>query len=143
MYGSNWLAVITFFLIVFVAAVFNSVSALLCSAICKKTSVAMLVSYSIVIVVYFLPVAAYYIASNVSSTPEVMSILNQVGMASPLMTCFQVPLDENLREGMSLEVAQGSWTLVLGYFAITLGAVAVMFAVIAAFLRNRWGMTGR
>ncbi|MFK7736582.1 MAG: ABC transporter permease [Pirellulaceae bacterium] len=143
MYGSNWLAVLTFFLIVFVAAVFNSVSALLCSAICKKTSVAMLMSYSIVIIVYFLPVAAFYIASNVSSTPEVMSILNQVGMASPLMTCFQVPLDENLREGVSLEVVQGSWALVLGYFAITLGAVGVMFAVIAAFLRNRWGMTGR
>jgi ABC-type transport system involved in multi-copper enzyme maturation permease subunit len=143
MYGSNWLAVLTFFLIVFVAAVFNSVSALLCSAICKKTSVAMLVSYSIVIIVYFLPVAAYYIASNVDSSPEVMSTLNQVGMASPLMTCFQVPLDENLREGVSLEVTQGSWMLVLGYFAITIGAVGAMFAVMAALLRNRWGMTGR
>ncbi len=67
MYHTNWLAVFAFFAIVFMAAMFNSVSALLCSVISRKTSVAMLLSYSILIVVYFLPVAAWYVASSVGS----------------------------------------------------------------------------
>lgn len=142
-YGPNWLGVLTFFLIVFSASVFNSVSALLCSAICKKTSVAMLVSYAVLIVLYFLPVAAYYIATNIAAEDSVIAALDQIGMASPLMTCFQVPLDTAAMALTDEGEATGSWPLVLGYFTFTLVAIAAMFAVIAAFLRNRWGMTGR
>ncbi|MEM7476720.1 MAG: ABC transporter permease subunit [Planctomycetota bacterium] len=142
-YGSNWLAVVTFFVIVFVAAVFNSVSALLCSAVCKKTSVAMLMSYAIIIVLYFLPVAAYYIATNVAYSNDIVSSLNQIGIASPLMTSFQVPLDANILQSTDGPQQSGDWGLVLAYFGFTLAAVGVMFAVVSAFLRNRWGMTGR
>ncbi len=155
MYLSNWLSVVAFFGIVFVSAVFNSVSALLCSAICKKTSVAMLLSYSILIVVYFLPVAAWYIASNVSNPDtlkQTLDWLKLLGTASPLMASFWVPLDSNILDtqaGVSIvasasgRATSGSWAMVLAYFATALLSVALMFAVISAFLRNRWGMTGR
>lgn len=143
MYGTNWLAVLTFFAIVFMAAVFNSVSALLCSAICKKTSVAMLISYSILIALYFLPVAAWYIATSVSATGLAPDILKQVGIPSPLMTCFWVPLDSNLLNRDPGEGQYGSWAIVGAYFAFTITATLAMFAVVAAFIRNRWGMTGR
>lgn len=140
-YGSNWLAVVTFFVIVFVAAVFNSVSALLCSAICKKTSVAMIMSYAILIVLYFLPVAAFYIATNVAYSDDIVQSLNLFGAASPLMTSFQVPLDSNILQNDS--GGTGDWWLVLNYFTFSLGTIGVMFGVVSAFLRNRWGMTGR
>jgi len=143
MYGTNWLAVLTFFAIVFVAAVFNSVSALLCSAVCKKTSVAMLISYSILIALYFLPVAAWYIATNVSETGMAPDFLKQVGIPSPLMTCFWVPLDANLLNTDPGEGQSGSWLIVGAYFAFTLTAALAMFGVVSAFIRNRWGMTGR
>ncbi len=143
MYWSNWLGVVTFFLIVFTAAAFNSVSALLCSAICKKTSVAMLMSYSILILLYFVPVAAYYVADSVALDEAVIVRLKQIGIISPLMTAFQVPLDANIRQVSAGAPAYGSWQLVLAYFSVTLAAIACMFALIAAFLRNRWGMTGR
>lgn len=143
MYGSNWLAVLVFFLIVLVAAIFNSVSALLCSAVCKRTSVAMLSSYSLLILIYFLPVAVWYIGTSVTSSSEVLGRLQQFGVSSPLMTCFWVPMDANVSGASAGDGAIGSWTLVLAYFAFTLLAIAGMFAIIAAFLRNRWGMTGR
>ncbi len=148
MYYSNWLAVLAFFVIVFAAAVFNSVSALFCSAICRKSSVAMLLSYSILIVIYFLPVAAWYVVSNVSSVDSAaatMEILKNVGVASPLMASFWVPLDANILDAGSAtpNLATGDWNMVIAYFAITASAIVVMFAVISAFLRNRWGMTGR
>lgn len=147
-YYSNWLAVLAFFGIVFVAAAFNSVSALLCSVLCQKSSVAMLLSYSLLIVIYFLPVAAWYVVSSVSSIDSAvaaMRILKQVGVASPLMACFWVPLDANVLDVGSAtpQLATGDWRMVVAYFAVTASAIAVMFAVISAFLRNRWGMTGR
>lgn len=143
MYGSNWLSVITFFAIVFVAAVFNSVSALLCSAVCKKTSVAMLASYSVLITLYFLPVAAWYIATNIAGTDEVLGVLKQIGIASPLMTSFWVPLDANILQSQDSAYVSGSWYLVLAYFAFTFVMVGLIFSMVSAFLRNRWGMTGR
>jgi ABC-type transport system involved in multi-copper enzyme maturation permease subunit len=143
MYGSNWLSVLTFFAIVLVAAIFNSVSALLCSAICRKTSVAMLISYSVLIVVYFLPVAAWYLATNVASSQESLGWIKQIGVASPLMTSFWVPLDSNILDVQDSLPIIGSWSYVLAYFSVTLLLIAGMFAAVAAFLRNRWGMTGR
>lgn len=144
-YGSNWMAVIAFFAIVFVAAVFNSVSAMLCSALSKKTSVAMLASYSILIVIYFLPAAAWYIGGNVTNSQEVMGVLKDISIASPLMTSFWVPLDSNmLRELSDPSRGNGGEWLVVGlYFAVTSVLISICLGVIATILGNRWGMTGR
>ncbi len=87
-YFPIWASVLTFFLIVFIAAAFNSVSAMLCSALCRKTSVAMLVSYSLLIALYFVPVAAWYLASTVTDDNQVMNTLQWLGIGSPLMTAF-------------------------------------------------------
>lgn len=137
---SNMLAVAAYFLIVFVAAVFNSVSALLCSTLCKKTSVAMLTSYSILILLYFMPVAAWYVVTNVPHLAESIPLVKQLGLASPLVATFWVPLDPNITD---LLETTGDWWQVVGYFAVTLGSIALMFGLIVALLRNRWGMTGR
>ena len=142
-YASNWLSVITFFAIVFVAAVFNSVSALFCSSICKRTSVAMLMSYSVLIILYFLPVAAWYVGTSVSTDPAIAETLKMLGVTSPMMAAFWVPLDANILNMQDPGAMTGSWKLVLLYFAFTLLMIAVMFMIVAALLRNRWGMTGR
>lgn len=140
-YGSNWLSVLCYFAIVLVAAIFNSVSAMLCSAICKKTSVAMIASYSVLIVLYFLPVAAWFMASSIGDLEQYLDDIQKFSIGSPLLTAFWVPLDANVTK---LETqATGDWTPVLAYFAFTLVATSGMFAIVAAFLRNRWGMTGR
>lgn len=143
MYASNWLAVLTFFAIVLFAAIFNSVSALFCSSICRKTSVAMLISYSVLIVIYFLPVAGWYIGTRVAGLEESLGWIKTLGVASPLMTSFWVPLDARLLENQELTGAPADWSWVIAYFVVTLLAIGGMFAVIAALLRNRWGMTGR
>lgn len=144
-YGSNWLAVVTFFAIVFVAAVFNSVSALLCSALSKKTSVAMLASYSVLIVIYFLPVAAWYIGGNVTDSKEAMTVLKEIGVASPLMTSFWVPLDANMLREVSdpSRGNGGDWVVVGLYFLVTSLFTGLCIGAIGTIIGNRWGMTGR
>ncbi len=143
MYYSNWLAVLSFFLIVFVSAVFNSVSALFCSSICKRTSAAMLISYALLIFLYFLPVAAWFIGNRVSEDPQLISTLRWLGAPSPMMAAFWVPLDSNLLKSTDATVTTGDWRWVALYFAVTIGMTGVLFAIVAALLRNRWGMTGR
>ena len=59
------------------------------------------------------------------------------------MASFWVPLDGNLREVQDIGAVHGDWAAVVAYFAVATLAVVGMFAVISAFLRNRWGMTGR
>lgn len=138
-YHSIWLSVLTFFLIVFVAAVFNSVSAMLCSALCRRTSVAMLASYSLLIAVYFLPVAAWYLGTNVSVDDRVLEGLRWAGIGSPLMTAFWVPLESDFKLA---EVRQG-WWLVLRYLTFSSTMIALMFGLASLVLSRRLGMTGR
>lgn len=138
-YYALWLSILTYFVIVFVSAVFNSVSAMLCSAICRRTSVAMLASYAVLIAIYFLPAAAWYLATSVTDDEQVLDTIRWFGTGSPLMTAFWVPLDSNL----ALPSVQYGWMLVLRYLAFSAIAIAAMFATTSAILRNRWGMTGR
>jgi ABC-type transport system involved in multi-copper enzyme maturation permease subunit len=138
-YHSIWLSVLTFFLIVFVAAVFNSVSAMLCSALCRRTSVAMLTSYSLLIALYFLPVAAWYLGTNVSEDAGLLQGLRWLGISSPLMAAFWVPLES----GFALPEIRQGWILVLSYFGLSLGLIGAMFALASLVLRYRLGMTGR
>ena len=138
-YFPIWASILTFFLIVFVAAAFNSISAMLCSALCKKTSVALLVSYSLLIALYFVPVAAWYLASTVSTDDTLLNALQWLGISSPLMTAFWVPLENDLAKPDVLD----GWKLVLSYFAFSSVAIAVMFGVTGFLLKKRVGMTGR
>ena len=138
-YHSIWLSVLTFFVIVFVAAAFNSVSAMLCSALCRRTSVAMLASYALLIVVYFLPVAAWYLGTSVTDDFEVIGAMKWIGIGSPLMTAHWVPLDGNF----NATGVMAGWLMVLRYLGFSLLAIVGMFLVASAVLRNRLGITGR
>lgn len=138
-YYSIWLSILTFFLIVFASAAFNSVSAMLCSALCRRTSVAMLSSYALLIAVYFVPTAAWYLGTSVTEDPQVLNTLRWIGTGSPLMTAFWVPLQSNLGAAGVLT----GWMLVLRYFAFNALAIAGMFAVTSFILQKRVGMTGR
>ncbi|MFO1064793.1 MAG: ABC transporter permease subunit [Pirellulales bacterium] len=133
------LGVICFFLIIFAAAVFNSVSALLCSALSQKTSVAMIMSYALLLAVYFFPVAAWYLADTVTDGEEVLGPIRWMGIGSPLFTAFTVPLKLDI----SAPGALSGWTFVGCYFLATALAITIMFSITAFILRKRIGMTGR
>lgn len=137
-YGPIWYSIVVFFLIVLVSAVFNSVSALLCSTFCRKTSVALLCAYTLLIVLYLFPVAAWYVASNVNVSGSVLETINLFGLGSPLMATYWVPLDQSSRA-----TSHGNWMLVGLYFGFTVAVTAGMLGIMAVSLKNRWGMTGR
>lgn len=138
-YASIWLSVLTFFLIVLVASIFNSVSAILCSVLCRRTSVSLLCSYAILIAIYFFPVAAWYLGSSVSDDLNVLSGLRWLGVGSPLMAAFWVPLESNF---LLTEVLAG-WQMVLWYLVFSGAAIIGMFTAASYSLSRRVGITGR
>jgi hypothetical protein len=99
----------------------------------------MLASYSLLIAIYFLPVAAWYLGTNVTEDAEVLNLLRWSGIGSPLMTAFWVPLESDFKNP---EVRAG-WILVLRYLALSSGLIVAMFAVASIVLRQRLGITGR
>jgi len=101
----------------------------------------MLLSYAVLILLYFLPVAAWYIGTSVSEDPATLDFLKRMGVTSPMMAAFWVPLDANILSSQDPAVVSGDWGLVILYFGFTLLLIALMFAIVAALLRNRWGMT--
>ncbi len=138
-YLANVLSVLTYFALVFVAAAFNSISALMCSALCRRTSVAMLMSYALLIFVYFLPVAAWYLGTNVSDSMSLRETFAWIGIGSPLMTAFWIPLDPDI----TADGVLAGWIVALRYFAFSALSIAAMFGITAFVLEKRLGMTGR
>jgi hypothetical protein len=101
--------------------------------------VALLLSYAVLITLYFLPVASWYIVSNLTDSMEVLNRLRWLGMGSPLMSSFWVPLVNPFQP----DSAWTDWRLVGSYFLFSVATIAVMFAATAFILERRIGMTGR
>jgi hypothetical protein len=99
----------------------------------------MLASYAVLIAIYFLPAAAWYLATSVTEDSHVLDTIRWLGLGSPLMTAFWVPLESN----MALADVQYGWMLVLRYLLCSIAAIGIMFAATSVILRNRLGMTGR
>ncbi len=144
-YQSIWLSIFVYFLIVFLTAAFNCVGALLCSTLCKKTSVALLTSYAILIVIYFLPLAAWYIGQSVTRSTETLDRIKLLGIGSPLMAAYWVPRIEmtSAASATGTNIVSGDWQMVIFYCIFTMLAILTMFALMATSLKHRWGMTGR
>ncbi|MFY8201038.1 MAG: ABC transporter permease, partial [Pirellula staleyi] len=66
MVTSNWKALIVFALICVAASIFNSVLALFMSTLLRKTSTAMMMSYIVLLVLYCLPIAIYFLVWSFS-----------------------------------------------------------------------------
>ena len=139
-YLSIWPSIVVYFLIVLLTALFNSVSALLCSTLCRKTSVAMLTSYAVLILLYFFPLAAWYIGGSVTQSAETLNNIKQLGIVSPLMAAYWVPHGSSSPSNGSIT---GDWWLVLQYMLFTVVAILAMFSVMSLSLKHRWGITGR
>jgi hypothetical protein len=81
----------------------------------------------------------------VTDSTVVIGWLKQLGVASPLLASFWVPLDASI---MNLPATNtlgngGQWAMVLAYFGVTALMTSICLGLIAAILGNRWGMTGR
>jgi ABC-type transport system involved in multi-copper enzyme maturation permease subunit len=148
----NWLPMLVYAAICVIASIFNSVLALFMSTVFRKTSSAMMVSYIVLLMLYCLPIAVYFLFW--SFTPDIDSVdgrlaiervesLRYLGIASPLMAADSTPFG-SIESGVGGAGSKaGSWPLVLGYFVVTIASTVVLLGLNVWLFTRRWELTGR
>jgi ABC-type transport system involved in multi-copper enzyme maturation permease subunit len=151
MVTSNWKALIVFALICVAASIFNSVLALFMSTLLRKTSTAMMMSYIVLLVLYCLPIAIYFLIWSFSPDldPKTAKLAYDsvenyrfLGIASPLMAADSTPFSalDSGTEGVSTKA--GSWILVVGYFIVTTCSTIMLMLITMWMFSRRWKLTG-
>jgi ABC-type transport system involved in multi-copper enzyme maturation permease subunit len=151
MVTNNWKALIVFALICVAASIFNSVLALFMSTLLRKTSTAMMMSYIVLLVLYCLPIAIYFLIWSFSPDldPKTAKLAYDsvenyrfLGIASPLMAADSTPFSalDSGTEGVSTKV--GSWILVVGYFIVTTCSTIMLMLITMWMFTRRWKLTG-
>ena len=151
MVTSNWKALIVFAFICVAASIFNSVLALFMSTLLRKTSTAMMMSYIVLLVLYCLPIAIYFLIWSFSPDldPKTAKLAYDsvenyrfLGIASPLMAADSTPFSalDSGTEGVSTKA--GSWILVVGYFIVTTCSTIMLMLITMWMFTRRWKLTG-
>jgi ABC-type transport system involved in multi-copper enzyme maturation permease subunit len=139
----NWPSMLAYFGICFVASIFNTVLALFVSTLVRKTSTAMMLTYVILLGLYCLPVAVYFLFWVFQPALVENPNFRFVGVTSPLMAVESAPL--NSMPSVYGEGAPkiGSWPLIAGYTGITIIATAILLGMNVWLFQARWRLTGR
>ena len=124
------------FAIVLMVCLVNAVVALVCSLYQKKTSIALLSTYVILLLLYVAPPAIISLMTILDFSSEKIAQAEVFGVTSPFSALFSLPLDEQMRQEFDDTPANvGNMAIVIGYFAFN--AVLVAVASVAMFIRLR------
>lgn len=148
----NWRTMLVYLAICITASIFNAILALFLSTLLRKTSSAMMISYIVLMFLYCLPIAIYFLFW--SFAPEGDSMESRLarqqvenfrflGVASPLMAADSTPMTEVASGSGSARAKRGSWPLVGLYFVVTLSSSVLLLAINTWLFRHRWRLTGR
>lgn len=142
--SENWPSMLAYFLICFVASIFNTILAIFLSTIVRKTSTAMMLSYVVLMGLYCLPVAIYFLVWSFTPADQDLSYLKFIGVTSPLMAVDNAPLS-SMAIGMtdSPNAKAGSWLFIGIYVGITTVASGILLAINVLLFQARWRLTGR
>lgn len=133
-YWTNLLSVVLMFGIVAVVCVSNSVIAMFCSSLCRKTSVALMTTYALIMLLYIAPVTVLAVLNILQlEVPK----FEWTGVTSPFVAVFSLPLDANLSRSGDEPVNIGNLPLVAGYFATSLLLSIAMLVATMFRIRNR------
>ena len=133
-FWSNLLTVALMFLIVAMVCLVNCVVALTCSMFTRKTSIALLTTYAVLLFLYVVPPALATLARTLDMQPHTIMQADWTGVASPFSALFALPLNEEIAPDMP-EVNIGNLELVGGYFLFS--GLLIFCAVSAMLLRLR------
>ncbi len=133
-YWSNWMSVLLMFAIVGMVCVTNSVIAMFCSAFSHKTSIALMTTYTVILLLYTLPV-------TVTALLRILEIdlawTDWLGVTSPFAALFALPLDSNLTRDGNFPANIGNLPLVALYFLTSSLLSATMLGATVLRLRAR------
>ncbi len=133
-FWSNWVSVLLMFAIVIMVCVTNSVIAMFCSAFAHKTSISLMTTYTLILLLYTLPV-------TVTALLRILEIdlawTEWLGATSPFAALFALPLDSNMTRDGNAPANVGDLRLVALYFLTSSLITATMLGATVLRLRAR------
>ncbi|MEM8669620.1 MAG: ABC transporter permease [Planctomycetota bacterium] len=140
-FWSNWVAVVAMFFVVLMVCLVNAVIALTCSLFTKKTSIALLSTYVVLLMLYVVPPTLSSLSTILEFTPTVAERIEWMGLTSPFSALFSIPLDQNLKRVFDEKPANvGNIAIVIGYFVFSTLVIAGASLAMVARLRSRRGL---
>lgn len=139
-FWSNIPTVVCMFAVVVMVCLVNCVIALTASMFCRKTSIALLTTYAVLLAMYVVPPAFSVLARTLEMPPSTIEQADLTGIASPFSALFALPLNEEIsRDDTAVNV--GNWPVVIGYFAFSLFVVLISTTAMLLKLRSRKGLS--
>lgn len=132
-YVAYLFAIGAFLLIVLNSCVTTATLALFCSVVFRRTSQSLMTTYVIIMVLFFLPLAAQYFVETFNLRGS--EIIDVMSFTSPFRAAFEVPLYMDLLDD---SVTSGNWLFFIGYCGFN---CVLNFSLLAAMIwlfKTRW-----
>lgn len=140
-FWSNWFAMLQMLVVIVLVCFANSVLALLASLFSRRTPMALVSTYAILLVLYVVPPAVSYMTRLLGFSGGEIAKVDWLGVASPFSALFAIPLDANLKQVYDETPANlGNPTIVYGYILFTIALLAAAVLLMYARLRSRRGL---
>ncbi len=129
----NLLVLLGFVGLMLVTSVFTSIVGLAASVLSRRTSVSLILAYSVLLVIFFGPLAAAAFVQTFQ--PQWAEVVQQGLFLSPVGTALELPL--NIRE-TTFQPRSGSWWPLLWNTLFTLGSSALLLFGLGRLFAVRW-----
>ena len=140
-YWSNWASVLGMFAIVLMVCLVNATIAQLCSLYQRKTSIALMSTYIVLLLLYVGPPAMVSLMTILDFPSESIIRAEWLGVTSPFSAAFSLPLDGKLIENEDAVANVGNLKVVFGYFVFSTLLLATSTVAMIARLRSRQGLS--
>lgn len=139
----HWPSVLVYVLIAVMATVFNAVLAMFCSTMFRKTSTAMMISYLVLLIVYFLPLAIRYLVDSFSTGASRGAAVAWLGVASPFSAIQSIPWSRDMTAIETYGPFWQDWGFSLAYFAATLLLIGGFLVVMIYRIQQSWRLADK
>jgi ABC-type transport system involved in multi-copper enzyme maturation permease subunit len=139
----NVLSVLLCILIITVCAVVNSVIAIFCSSLFKRTMYAIIASFSCVIAAYLIPLVAYQVSDGTLGLDMISRDVKWIGVMSPFMAIHNVPTLFAFSDTRADDFIQTNLPFVIVYLVASFAFAMIASSLLAVAFRNRTWLTGR
>jgi hypothetical protein len=137
-YWTNLHCVAGYLSIVLLTCLTTGTVALFCSVLFQKTSTSLMCSYLVIIVLYCVPLAVDFFATEFFASHPATEYVEWVGVASPFAAAFAIPLDMELVTVAEEVAVTGNWSLYGAYVAFTIALNALLLLLMVWLFSARW-----
>lgn len=145
LYWANLLSVIAYLAIVLITCLTTAMVALFCSVVMKKSSIAMMSSYLIIIVMFCSPLAVGFFATTFYPDHPATQAVKELSFTSPFSAARSIPLDVGpVASGtINPDAAEPkTWILFLCYLVFSALLNVGLLGTMMWLFRTRWRVAG-